>query len=164
MPSVDIVSEIDMQEVDNAVNTVIKEIQTRYDFRGSKTEIELNKKEKQIKLVTEDEMKVKAIKEMLVGRFIARKLSPKVLDFTNEEDASLGMKRIIVKLKEGLDSDNARKITKSVKDTKMKVQASIQGDQVRLQGNKIDDLQTIMQLLREDESITVPLQFKNMKR
>lgn len=164
MPSVDIVSEIDMQEVDNAVNTVIKEIQTRYDFRGSKTELELNKKDKQIKLVTEDDMKVKAIKEMLVSRFIARKLSPKVLDFGNEEDASLGMKRIAIKLKEGLDSENAKKITKYVKDSKMKVQASIQGDQVRLNGTKIDDLQTIMQHLREDGSITVPLQFKNMKR
>lgn len=164
MPSVDIVSEIDMQEVDNAVNTVIKEIQTRYDFRGSKTELELNKKDKQIKLVTEDDMKVKAIKEMLVSRFIARKLSPKVLDFGNEEDASLGMKRIAIKLKEGLDSENAKKITKYVKDSKMKVQASIQGEQVRLNGTKIDDLQMIMQHLREDGSITVPLQFKNMKR
>jgi len=164
MPSVDVVSELDMQEVDNAVNTVIKEIQTRYDFRGSKTELELNKKDKTIKLVTEDDMKLKAIKEMMASRFIARKMDPRVLDFTKEEEASLGMKRVQVKLKEGLTGDDARKVTKLVKDSKMKVQASIQGDQVRLQGAKIDDLQAIMQMLRQNEEISVPLQFTNMKR
>lgn len=164
MPSVDVVSEVDMQEVDNAVNAVVKEISNRYDFRGSKTEIELNKKDKTIKLVTEDEMKLKAVREMMASRFIARKIDPKVLDFTDEEDASLGMKRVKVKIKEGLSGDDARRVTKLVKDSKMKVQASIQGDQVRLQGNKIDDLQAIMQMLREDDSISVPLQFTNMKR
>lgn len=164
MPSVDVVSEVDIQEVDNAVNTVLKELHTRYDFRGSKTEVELNKKDKTIKIVTEDEMKFKAIREMLAGRFIARKLDPKVLDFTKEEEASLGMVRCIVKLKEGLTGDDARKVTKLVKDSKMKVQASIQGDQVRLQGNKIDDLQAIMQMLRQNDEISVPLQFTNMKR
>jgi len=153
-----------MQEVDNAVNTVIKEIGTRYDFRGSKTELELNKKDKTIKLVTEDDMKLKAVKEMLSSRFIARKLDPKVLDFSNEEEASLGMKRVTVKLKEGLTGDDARKVTKLVKESKLKVQASIQGDQVRLSGNKIDDLQAIMQMLRQNEEISVPLQFTNMKR
>lgn len=107
MPSVDVVSELDMQEVDNAVNTVIKEIQTRYDFRGTKTELELNKKDKTIKLVTEDDMRLRAIKEMLSSRFIARKLDPRVLDFTKEEEATLGMKRVQVKLKEGLTGDDA---------------------------------------------------------
>src|SRR5690606_24769467 len=110
------------------------------------------------------EMKLKAVREMMASRFIARKIDPKVLDFTDEEDASLGMKRVKVKIKEGLSGDDARRVTKLVKDSKMKVQASIQGDQVRLQGNKIDDLQAIMQMLREDDSISVPLQFTNMKR
>lgn len=164
MPTVDVVSEIDLQEVDNAVNTVIKEIQNRYDFRGSKTEIELNKKDKNIRIVTEDDMKLKAITDMLVSRFIARKLSPKVLDFGKEEEASLGNKRVSVKLKEGLDADNTRRVTKLVKDSKLKVQAAIQGQQVRLSGNKIDDLQAVMQMLRSNEEITVPLQFTNMKR
>jgi cyclic-di-GMP-binding protein len=164
MPSVDVVSEIDMQEVDNAVNTVLKELANRYDFRGSKTEVELNKKDKAIKIVVEDTMKLKAVKEMLVGRFIARKLSPKVLDFGTEETATLGNIRVNVKLREGLTGDDARKVTKLVKDSKLKVQASVQGDQVRLSGNKIDDLQAIMQSLRDDESITVPLQFTNMKK
>lgn len=164
MPSVDIVSEVDLQEVDNAVNAVVKEMQNRYDFRGSKTELELNKKDKTIKLVTEDDMKLRAIKEMLSSRFIARKLDPKVLDFSKEEDASLGNKRVIIQLKEGLTGDDARRITKLVKESKLKVQASIQGDKVRLQGNKIDDLQTVMQILRQDSEISVPLQFTNMKR
>lgn len=164
MPSVDIVSEVDLQEVDNAVNAVVKEMQNRYDFRGSKTELELNKKDKTIKLVTEDDMKLRAIKEMLSSRFIARKLDPKVLDFSKEEDASLGNKRVIVQLKEGLTGDDARRVTKLVKETKLKVQASIQGDKVRLQGNKIDDLQAVMQILRQDSEISVPLQFTNMKR
>jgi cyclic-di-GMP-binding protein len=164
MPTVDVVSEVDLQEVDNAVNTVIKEIQNRYDFRGSKTELELNKKDKNIRLVTEDDMKLKAVQDMLVSRFIARKLSPKVLDFGKEEEASLGNKRVTIKLREGLDGDNARRVTKAVKDSKLKVQASIQGTQVRLTANKIDDLQAVMQTLRADEEITVPLQFTNMKR
>jgi uncharacterized protein YajQ (UPF0234 family) len=164
MASVDVVSEIDLQEVDNAVNTVIKEIHNRYDFRGSKTELELNKKDKTIRIVTEDDMKLKAIYDMLIGRIVARKLSPKVLDFGSEETASLGMKRVLVKLKHGLDAENSRRVTKAVKDSKLKVQAAIQGEQVRLTGNKIDDLQAIMQTLRQDEEITVPLQFTNMKR
>lgn len=164
MPSVDVVSQLDMQEMDNAVNAVKKEIANRYDFRGSKTEVELNKKEKTIRVVVEDDMKLRAVKEMLVGRLIARKISPKVLDFGKEEEASLGMIRLNVKLREGLDSDTCRHVVKMVKDSKLKVQASIQSDQVRLSGNKIDDLQAIMQQLRADESIPVPLQFVNMKR
>jgi uncharacterized protein YajQ (UPF0234 family) len=153
-----------MQEVDNAVNIVLREIANRYDFRGSNTEVELNKKDKAIKVVVADTMKLKAVKEMLVGRFIARKISSKVLDFGTEEDAALGTIRLNVKLREGLDGDNARRVTKIVKESKLKVQAAIQGDQVRLSGNKIDDLQAIMEMLRGDESITVPLQFTNMKR
>lgn len=164
MPSVDVVSELDMQEVDNAINTVKRELETRYDFRGSKTELELNKKDKTIRLVTEDDMKLRAIKDMLIQRFIARKLSPKVLDFDSQEEAALGMVRVTVKLREGLSSDDARRAVKIVKDSKLKIQASIQGDQVRLSGTKIDDLQSAMQLLRADEQITVPLQFTNMKR
>lgn len=164
MPSVDIVSEIDMQEADNAINAAKKEIENRYDFRGTKTELELNKKDGKINLEVPDEMKLKAVKEILVGRFVARKLSPKVLEFGTPEPASQGALRVEVKLKQGLDSDDARHIVKFVKETKLKVQASIQGDQVRLSGNKIDDLQTIMQALRADEEISVPVQFTNMKR
>ena len=164
MPSVDVVSKLDMQEIDNAVNTVKKEIENRYDFRGAHTELELNKGDKTLRVVVPDDMKLRAVKEMLMGRFIARKVSPKVLDFGKEEAASLGAIRLIVKLREGLAADDARAIVKRVKDSKMKVQAAIQGDQVRLTGTKIDDLQTIMQALREDEALSVPVQFVNMKR
>ncbi len=164
MPSFDIVSEIDLQEADNAVQQALKEIQQRFDFKGSNSSIELNKKEKSIRLVTEDDMKFKAVREMLATRFISRKLDPKILDYSKEEEATLGMIRVVVKLKEGLTGDDARKVTRLVKDSKIKVQASIQGDQVRLQGAKIDDLQAVMQLLRENEEISVPLQFTNMKR
>ncbi len=164
MPTVDVVSKLDLQEIDNAVNTVKKEIENRYDFRGANTELELNKGDKTIRLVVADDMKLRAVKEMLGGRFIARKVSPKVLDYGKEEAATLGAIRIIVKLREGLTTDDARAVVKTVKDSKMKVQAAIQGDQVRLTATKIDDLQTIMQKLREDDSISVPVQFVNMKR
>ncbi|MBX7246179.1 MAG: YajQ family cyclic di-GMP-binding protein [Candidatus Sumerlaeaceae bacterium] len=164
MPSVDVVSKLDMQEVDNAVNAVLKEIASRYDFRGSTTEVELVKNDKKIKLLVADDMKLRAVKEMLVGRFVARKLSAKILDFGKEEPASQGNIRVEVTLREGLTGDDARRAVKITKDSKLKVQASIQGDQVRLSGNKIDDLQAIMQLLREDKEISVPLQFVNMKR
>lgn len=164
MPSVDVVSKFDMQEIDNAINTVKKELIHRYDFRGSKSELELNKTDKTIRIVTEDDMKLRALKEMLVSRIIARKVSPKVLDFGKEEKASLGMIRLLAKLREGLEADDARRVVKIVKDSKLKVQAQIQGDQVRMTGTKIDDLQAIMAQLRADEAITVPLQFVNMKR
>jgi uncharacterized protein YajQ (UPF0234 family) len=164
MPSVDVVSKIDMQEVDNAINSAKKEIANRYDFRGSKTELELNKSDNSIRIVTEDDMKLRAIKEIVVGRLVSRKVSPKVLDFKPEEKASLGMIRVNIALKEGLNADDARVVTKAVKESKLKVQAAIQGDQVRLSGNKIDDLQEIMQQLRSNQDLTVPLQFVNMKR
>jgi uncharacterized protein YajQ (UPF0234 family) len=164
MPSVDVVSELDLQEIDNAINTVNKELANRYDFRGSKTEVELDKKGKLIKILTEDDMKVKAIRETITARFIARKVSPQVLEFGEPEAAASSMIRIEVKLKEGLSQDDCRRVIKIVKDSKMKVQASNQGDQVRLTGTKIDDLQAILALLRADEEILVPLQFTNMKR
>jgi uncharacterized protein YajQ (UPF0234 family) len=164
MPSVDVVSKLDLQEIDNAVNAAKKEIANRYDFRGSKTELELNKGDKTVRIVVEDDMKLRAVKEILVGRFIARKVSPKTLDFGKEEHAALGAIRLTVKLREGLAAEDARTVVKTTKESKLKVQAAIQGDQVRLSGNKIDELQAILQLLRADESITVPLQFANMKR
>lgn len=164
MPSVDVVSQLDLQEIDNALNAVQKEIGNRYDFRGSTTEVELAKKEKQIRLLVADEMKLRAVQEMITARFISRSLSPKVLDFGEPEKASHGALRVVVKLREGLDQDNARRITKMVKESKLKVTAAIQGDQVRLTGGKIDDLQALMQAFRANEEITIPLQFVNMKR
>ncbi len=164
MPSVDVVSKLDMQEIDNAINTVQKEMNQRYDFRNSKSKVELNKTDKTLTILADDEMKFRAIKEMIQQRLSARKVSPKIVDFGKEESAAGSMIRVIAKLKEGVDADTARKIVKMVKDTKLKVQAAIQGEQVRLTGAKIDDLQTILHLLLQDETIPVPVQFVNMKR
>jgi uncharacterized protein YajQ (UPF0234 family) len=164
MPSVDVVSELDVQEIDNAINTVNKELANRYDFRGSKTEVELDKKSKILKILTEDDMKLKAIREMIVARIISRKVSPQVFEYGEPESATQGMLRVQVKLKEGLSTEDCRRVVKLVKESKLKVQAASQGDQVRLTGPKIDDLQTIMAILRADTEISVPLQFTNMKR
>lgn len=162
MPSVDIVNEIDLQEVDNAVNNTLKEIATRYDFRDSKTEVEFNKKDKRISVVTEDSMKIKAVKEMLTANFVKRKLSHKSIEFKDAEGTSHGGLKMNVLLKEGIDRENAKKIIKIIKDSKLKVQPAIHDEKVRVTGKKIDDLQEVMAMLRA-ENLEIPLQFDNMK-
>ncbi|KPP94683.1 MAG: hypothetical protein HLUCCA01_08485 [Bacteroidetes bacterium HLUCCA01] len=162
MPSLDVVNQIDLQEVDNAINNTIKEIQTRYDFRDSRTEVEFNKKNKVISVVTEDNMKVKAVKEMLTANFVKRNLSHKSIDFQEPEGTSHGGLKFNVLLKEGISRDNAKIIIKLIKDTKLKVQASIHDDKVRVTGKKIDDLQAVMAMLRK-ENLEIPVQFENMK-
>jgi len=162
MPSFDIVNEIDHQEVDNAINNTVKEIATRYDFRGSNTTVEYLKKEKRINVVTEDSMKIKAVKEMIVSNFVKRKLSHKTLDFQEPEGTSHGGLKMTVTLKEGIDRDNAKKIMKLIKDTGLKVQPSIHDDKVRVTGKKIDDLQAVMAEVR-GATLEIPVQFENMK-
>lgn len=162
MPSVDIVSEIDLQELDNAVNQTKKEVETRYDFRGANTEIELNKKDKVINLVTGDDMKVRALKDMLITSCTRRKVDPAFLEFGEVEPTSGGAVKQTVTLNEGISKDDAKKITKLIKDSKLKVQAQIQDEQVRVTGKKIDDLQAVMTMCREQ--IDLPLQFTNMKK
>lgn len=162
MPSFDIVNEIDHQEVDNAINNTNKEISTRYDFRGSQTTIEFLKKEKRINVVTEDSMKVKAVKEMITANFVKRKLSHKSLDFQEPEGTSHGGLKMTVLLKEGIDRDNAKKIVKLVKDSGLKVQAAIHDDKVRVTGKKIDDLQAVMSTVK-GANLEIPVQFENMK-
>ncbi|WP_421902452.1 YajQ family cyclic di-GMP-binding protein [Maridesulfovibrio sp.] len=163
MPSFDIVSQIDAQEVDNAVNNVLKEIDTRYDFRGVNTEIDLNKKTNTISLVTGDEMKIKAVKDMMITHFTRRKVDPRSLDFGKVEPTSSAQLKQEIKLKEGIDKDTAKKIVKMIKGTKMKVQAAIQDDQVRVTGKKLDDLQAVISLVR-DSDLDMPFQFVNMKK
>lgn len=162
MPSFDAVNEIDIQEVDNAVNNTIKEIQNRYDFKGFNTEVEFNRKTKGISVTTADSMKIKAVREMLVTNFIKRGLSPKSLEFNDPEGTSHGGLKITVAIREGIDKENAKKIVKLIKDSKLKVQASIHDDKVRVNGKKIDDLQEVISLLRGAD-LEVPLQFINMK-
>jgi uncharacterized protein YajQ (UPF0234 family) len=162
MPSFDIVNKVDTQELDNAVNMTKKVISTRYDFRKSKTEIALNKKEKKIHIVTEDEMKMKAVHSELVGNLVRRKIDQKTLSYGEIEPTSKGMLKQGVDIKEGIDVDTARKIVKTVKGMKLKVQAQIQDQQVRVTGKKIDDLQTVIATLKQQE-LDVPLQFVNLK-
>lgn len=163
MPTVDIVNKLDLQAVDNAINSVKRRIETRYDFRGVETEVELNKKDKTLKLVVADSMKLRAVKELITECLIEQKVSPKIVDFGTEEAASLGAIRINCKLREGIEQDSAKKVVKMIKDSGLKVKASIQGDQVRVEGKQIDDLQAVMKMLREAD-LEFPVNFDNMKR
>lgn len=163
MPSFDIVSELDLQEVDNAVNNVRKETETRYDFRGVHTEIDFNRKTKVISLLTGDDMKIRAIRDMLISHFVRRKADPKSMEFGEPEKTSRGQLKQEIKLHDGIDKDSARKLVKIIKDSKVKVQASIQDEQVRVTGKQIDDLQAIIALLRETD-FELPLQYVNMKK
>ncbi|OEU68769.1 MAG: YajQ family cyclic di-GMP-binding protein [Desulfovibrio sp. S3730MH75] len=163
MPSFDIVSEVDQQEVDNAVNNVLKEIETRYDFRGVPTELSLSKKDNTLSLVTGDDMKIKAVRDMLITHFTRRKVDSRIIDFGEVEGTSKGQLKQQVKLKEGIDKDTAKKLVKMIKATKMKVQAAIQDEQVRVTGKKLDDLQEVMNLVRNCD-LDMPFQFTNMKK
>jgi len=163
MPSFDIVSELDLQEVDNAVNNVRKEAETRYDFRGVITEIEFNRKTKVISLVTGDDMKIRAIRDMLVSHFVRRKVDSKSMEFGEPEKTSRGQLKQEIKLHDGIDKDSARKLVKMIKDSKLKVQAAIQDEQVRVTAKQIDDLQAVIAVLRESD-FELPLQYVNMKK
>jgi uncharacterized protein YajQ (UPF0234 family) len=163
MPSFDIVSRIDLQEVDNAVNITKKAILSRYDFRESKTEIALDKKEKRIRVTTEDDMKMRAVHETLIENLVKRKVDTKCLEVKPSQMAAQGMTQREIAIKEGVDADTARNIVKMIKDRKLKVQAAIQESQVRVTGKKIDDLQEVIQMLR-GTSLPIPLQFINMQR
>ena len=163
MPSFDIVNRIDLQEVDNAVNITKKAILSRYDFRQSKTEITLDKKDKKIHVITEDDMRLRAVHDTLIENLVKRKVDRKCLEAKPQEMAAHGMIQREILIKEGIDSDTARNIVKMIKDRKLKVQAAIQENQVRVTGKKIDDLQEVIQLLRST-SLPIPLQFINMQR
>lgn len=164
MPSLDIVSEIDMQEVDNAVNQSRKEIEQRYDFKGSKSEINLEKeKEKEgITVLADDDYKLKAIIDILQSKFIKRGISIKSLDYGKAEAASGSMVRQVIKLKNGIPTEKAKEIIKIIKETKLKVQSQIQEEQVRVTGKNIDDLQEIIALLK-GKDLDIPLQFENFR-
>jgi len=163
MPSFDVVSRINMQEVDNAVNITTKTILTRYDFRNSKTAISLDKKDKKVLVTTEDDMKLRAVQDTLIENLVKRKVDRRCLDPKETEPAAHGMIKREIAIKEGVDTDNARTIVKMIKDKKLKVQAAIQDNQVRVTGKKIDDLQEVIQMLR-GANLAIPLQFVNMQK
>lgn len=160
MPTFDIVSQVDRQEVDNAVNQTRKEVGQRYDFKGSKTEIQLDKSA--IHIVSDDDYKVKAVVDVLQSKLTRRGVSLKALVYGPIERAAGGLAKQTVTVQQGIDADRARKIVKIVKDTKLKVQAQVQGDQVRISGKKRDDLQAVIARLRQ-EDLGLPLQFVNFR-
>jgi uncharacterized protein YajQ (UPF0234 family) len=162
MASFDIVNEINAQEVDNAVNNTLKEVSTRYDFKGLHSEVEFHKKENRISLVAAESMKMQAMKEMLIKNFIKRGMEPKALEYGEEEGTSQGHVKMNVTIKEGIDRETAKKIVKEIKNLKLKVQPAIQDEQVRVTGKKIDELQEVIQHLKA-KSFGIPLQFTNLK-
>jgi len=162
MPSFDIVSSFDMQEIDNAVNMVIRDIANRYDFRGSGASVSLDKGDKSIAILADNTMQLAAVVDMLKSRAIARNVSLKVFEFHDEETSAGTSLKQRVSLREGIDRDRAKKINKIIKDKKLKVQSQIQGEQLRVTGKKIDDLQSVISMLK-GENLDIELQFINMK-
>jgi len=162
MPSFDIVSKIDGQTLDNAINNAKKEILNRFDFHGSKSEVELDKKTNVIQVLTENEMRLKAIQDSILTRMAKQGLDPKSLDFGEIESASGNMVRRDIQVRQGIDKETAKKIVKVIKDSGLKVQPAIMDDQIRVTAKKIDDLQAVIARLRASE-VDLPLQFTNMK-
>ena len=163
MPSFDIVSKFDLQEVENSVNMVNRDIGNRYDFRGSNSLVFFNKKENSISLESDSEMKINAVKDILEKRAIGRGVSIKTFQFGEVEKASGKNVKQSVKLLQGISKDKAKTINKLIKDSNLKVQSQIQGEQIRVTGKKIDDLQAVISLLNEKVS-DIPLQYVNMKK
>jgi uncharacterized protein YajQ (UPF0234 family) len=162
MPSFDIVSEIDLQEVDNAVNQTAKEISTRFDFKSGKSSVDLDKEGKIIKIAAEDEMKLRAIHQILEMKFAKRDIDCRALKYGEEEPSSGKTIRQTITLISGLSKEDAKKVTKAIKDSGLKVQAQIQDDQVRVTGKKIDDLQAVISTLKSS-NLGLPLQYINMR-
>ncbi|MBF0370448.1 MAG: YajQ family cyclic di-GMP-binding protein [Magnetococcales bacterium] len=160
MPSFDFVSQVELQEVDNAVNQSIKEIGNRYDFKGSKCSLEQN--EMVITATGDDNYKLEQVVEILKTRLVRRKVDTQALEFGSIENASGGLVRQTITIRQGVDQDNARKIVKKIKDAKIKVQAAIQGDLVRVTGKKRDDLQKVIALVKGAD-IGLPLQTINFR-
>jgi uncharacterized protein YajQ (UPF0234 family) len=160
MASFDVVSKVDWHEVDNALTQATKELAQRFDFKDTKTSIEL--KDEELVLESIDEYKLKAAYEVLQGKLAKRKVPLGALEAGVVEPASGGRTRQTVKVRSGVDQDTARAIVKAIKKTKLKVQGAVQGDTVRVSGKKRDDLQSIIELIKEAK-FGLPLQFENFR-
>jgi len=158
--SFDIVSEVNMQEIDNALNQARREIQTRFDFKGSKSEIKYDGEV--ITLVSDDDFKLRNVVDILESKMIKRGIDLKALKYGKVETAAGDTVRQTTNIQQGIDKDLARKIIKEIKDSKIKVQSSIQGDKVRVSGKNRDDLQEVIKLIKEKD-YDVPLQFTNYR-
>ena len=160
MPSFDIVSKLDMQEVENAIFNATKEINQRYDFKGSKTSISRN--ENVLVVETEDELKAKQVNELLIGHFVKRSVDPKALEIKSTEPASGNRIRQSYELLEGIEQDTSKKIISAVKQSKLKVQVKIQGNELRVSGAKRDNLQEVISIAKKLD-LPLPLQYINFR-
>jgi hypothetical protein len=160
--SFDIVSEVNIQEVDNAINQARKEIGQRYDFKGSKSSIELNQKEKTLTVISDDEFKLKSVIDVLQNKLIKRGVSLKALKYGTVDPAASGTVRQVITLRVGIEKDDARLVVKMIKDAKLKVQAQIMDDQVRVSGKNKDDLQSVIAMLRNAD-LAFAMQFTNYR-
>jgi len=162
MPSFDIASKVDLQTLDNAVNIAKKEIDNRFDFKGSHTLIDLNKKDMTIAVEVESDMKLKQLEDVLLTRAMRQGIEAKCFDMDKTPSANGKYVRKTITIKNGIDKDRAKKIVKIIKDSGLKVQAAIMDDIIRVTGKKIDDLQDVIRLCNSAD-LDIPLQYTNMK-
>jgi cyclic-di-GMP-binding protein len=160
--SFDIISDVNLQEIDNAVNQAAKEIQTRFDFKGSKSSIEFLKNEKLIRIIADDDLKLRNVQDILKSRIAARKISTKALKFSDPEKAFEGTWRQEVALICGIPQDKSKELVRQIKELKLKVQTAIQGENVRVSSKSKDDLQAVITYLR-GVNIDIPLQVTNYR-
>jgi hypothetical protein len=160
MPSFDVVSRLDFQEIDNAIGNATREILNRYDFKGSDTSIE--RKENEVTVITDDELKLNQVHDLIVTHLVRRKVDPLTLNKKSMEKAGGNKVRQLYNLIEGIEQSIAKQITADVKSSKIKVQVKINGNELRVDGKKKDDLQSVMQMI-EDSNISIPIQFVNFR-
>ena len=160
MSSFDVVSRLDIQEIDNAISNCLREIGTRYDFKGSKTTIERN--EKQVTVITDDELKLRQVHDLIITHLVRRKVDSLCLKESIKEKASDNKVRQVFTLLEGIEQVIAKKIIADIKSLKLKVQVKINGTELRIEGKKKDDLQTIIQMIK-DANLGIPFQFVNYR-
>jgi uncharacterized protein YajQ (UPF0234 family) len=160
--SFDIVSEINWQEIDNAVNQSRKEILQRYDFKGSKSSIDYSQKDKTMTILADDDYKLKAVVDILQNKFVKRSIPLKAMKYKTPEQASGGALRQVIEVQQGISKDNCKLIVKIIKDSKIKVQAAIQDEQVRVSGRNKDDLQSAIALVKGAE-LDFAVQFVNYR-
>ncbi len=161
--SFDIVSEVDLQEIDNAVNQTLKEIKTRFDFKGSRSEITFNREDKKMLILADDDMKLDNIIEILKNKLVKRGVSVKAVSYGSPEKAMDGLIRQSADIIQGLSQEHAKEIVKHIKELKLKVQPSIQSDQIRVSSRSRDDLQAVIQALKVNPPVDIPLQFANYR-
>ena len=160
--SFDIVSKVDMQEVSNAVQQAMKELGQRFDFRGSKSSLELDSGNNEVLIISDDEYRLKSVVDIFQGKMIKRKVPLKSLNYGKVEAALSGTVKQVVSLQQGIPTEKGREIVKIIKNSKLKVQTEIQKDQLRVRAKKIDDLQSAMQLLKEKD-IGIHIEFVNYR-